>query len=40
MTAFGGTVADEEAGDVMFDQTLVKVREQAGETLVGPAALG
>jgi hypothetical protein len=38
-TAFGGTVADEEAGDVAFDEPLVEVDEQVVETFVG-AALG
>ena len=39
MAAFGSRVADEEAGDVAFDEALVEVGEQVAETLVGPAAV-
>jgi hypothetical protein len=31
MAAFGGTVADEEAGDVALDEALVEIGEQMGE---------
>jgi hypothetical protein len=40
VAAFGGTVADEEAGDVVFDETLVEGGEQTMETLVGPPLIG
>ena len=32
--AFGPTMADEETGDVAFDETLIEVGEQVGEVLV------
>ena len=31
MAAFGGTVADEEAGDVALDEALVEIGEEVGE---------
>ncbi len=39
-SSFGMTVAGDEAGNLMFDEELVKLGEQVPETLVGPAALG
>ncbi len=39
MAAFGSTIADEEAGDVVRDEMLVEVNEQMTKALVGEAAL-
>jgi hypothetical protein len=36
VSATGSTIADEEAGDVAFDETLVKIDEEMTKTLVGP----
>ena len=37
MATFGGTVADEEAGDVALDELQVEICEEMGETHVGDA---
>ncbi len=39
VTTFGSAVADEEAGDVAFDEALVEIGEEMAETLVGPAVI-
>jgi hypothetical protein len=39
VTPFGRTVADQEAGDVAFDETQVEIGEQVAETLVGATLL-
>ena len=39
MAAFGGTIAQNEAGGVAFDEALVEVDEEMAETFVGPAAV-
>jgi hypothetical protein len=38
-TAFGGAVADQQAGDVAAKKRLVEVSEQVGEAFVGPAVV-
>jgi hypothetical protein len=39
MAAEGRTVADEQAGNVAFDEVLVEISEQMTEALVGPALI-
>ena len=39
VSAFGMTMAGDEAGDVVFDEVLVKVGEETSEMLVGAAAV-
>ena len=36
VATFGRAVADEEAGDVTFDEALVEIDEQMFEALIGP----
>ncbi len=38
MATFGRAIADEEAGDVAFDEALVEIGEQVGEAHGGPTA--
>ena len=40
VSAFGMTIAGDEAGDLMFDEELVKFGEQMPETLIGPTTIG
>ncbi len=37
VAAFGRTVANKEAGDVVFDQVLIEIGEETPDALVGPA---